>query len=137
MESQLANIPIQESTEYLIYMNDDFYVTQPMTPSDFASPLYGPVYRLAGDHWVVGSSDLDFLDKYNAETRTRVSHFTVGLISACLRVTTVDAEIRRSALLNDAKLAFPLQVTASESEIETGSRMLRIRRQFRSCKRPP
>ena len=79
IESQLVNIPNQ--SEILLYMNDDFYVGQVMVPSDFASALYGPVYRVSPTNWVHGTSDRNILFRFNSENRNRISTFTVGLIS--------------------------------------------------------
>jgi hypothetical protein len=79
MESQLVNIPHQ--SEILIYMNDDFYIGRTMAPSDFASVLYGPVYRVKVDKWLVGTSDRERLNRYNPENRNKVSEWTAGLIN--------------------------------------------------------
>ncbi|KAJ7162100.1 hypothetical protein C8R46DRAFT_1222237 [Mycena filopes] len=46
VESQLPHLDPEVVSENIIYLNDDQFLTLPLPPSAFHSPLYGPVFRL-------------------------------------------------------------------------------------------
>ncbi|GAA6005569.1 hypothetical protein JCM10207_005253 [Rhodosporidiobolus poonsookiae] len=50
IESQLASLPDIAPT--MLYLNDDFFLLQPLTISDIDSPLSGPVFRMQRDFLV-------------------------------------------------------------------------------------
>ncbi|GAA5896666.1 uncharacterized protein JCM6883_006974 [Sporobolomyces salmoneus] len=60
IESQLPNLEFDSSTA--IYLNDDFFLNQPLSVSDFESPLTGPIFRMQRD-LLVGGVDPNTIDK--------------------------------------------------------------------------
>ncbi|GAA5831300.1 hypothetical protein JCM3766R1_003003 [Sporobolomyces carnicolor] len=52
IESQLPNLELDSETA--IYLNDDFFLNEPLSVSDFESPLTGPVFRMQRDLLVGG-----------------------------------------------------------------------------------
>ncbi|KAJ6629461.1 hypothetical protein B0H10DRAFT_2208848 [Mycena sp. CBHHK59/15] len=46
VESQLPHLDPEVVSENIVYLNDDQFLTLPLPPSAFHSPLYGPVFRL-------------------------------------------------------------------------------------------
>lgn len=77
IESQLSNLP--SPAEVILYSNDDFYVRRELAQSDIATALYGTVYRLSADQWLVGALGTG-ADQYSGETRERNAHLTIGLV---------------------------------------------------------
>ncbi|KAJ6629468.1 hypothetical protein B0H10DRAFT_2208855 [Mycena sp. CBHHK59/15] len=46
VESQLPHLDPEVVSENIVYLNDNQFLTLPLPPSAFHSPLYGPVFRL-------------------------------------------------------------------------------------------
>ncbi|TKA55467.1 hypothetical protein B0A53_02393 [Rhodotorula sp. CCFEE 5036] len=65
IESQLANLDFTAKTA--LYLNDDFFLTRELAITDFASPLYGPVFRLQRDLLVTGVSPENTHDSADGE----------------------------------------------------------------------
>ncbi|BGP12927.1 hypothetical protein JCM10213_004346 [Rhodosporidiobolus nylandii] len=54
VESQFANL--EDVAPSALYLNDDFFVMQPLTTGDIESPFSGPVFRMQRDLLVTGAS---------------------------------------------------------------------------------
>ncbi|GAA5892552.1 hypothetical protein JCM6882_005645 [Rhodosporidiobolus microsporus] len=68
IESQLPNLDGAASTA--LYLNDDFFLMQPLTLTDLSSPLTGPVFRMQRDLLVGGVSPSDTHDDPDGEWRS-------------------------------------------------------------------
>lgn len=77
IESRLGTLPDAAST--VVYLNDDFYVGHTLVPSDFATLLYGPVFRLDGRKWLQGASG-ERVTSFSSETRSRNTRMTSALL---------------------------------------------------------
>lgn len=56
IESQFPHI--EEFKDTLLYLNDDYFITRHLRSGDFATVLYGPVFRIQRS-WKIGFIDLD------------------------------------------------------------------------------
>ncbi|KIY64505.1 hypothetical protein CYLTODRAFT_425139 [Cylindrobasidium torrendii FP15055 ss-10] len=107
IESQLPNLDPSTVAENFVFLNDDQFLTLPMAPSTFHTPLYGPVFRLEGlmvsgdpkgtadgnGEWRgLGWSAHQLNERFGSRKRAYVSH---------------NARSMSRPLLHEASLAFP------------------------------
>lgn len=64
IESQFTHIDAFKDT--LLYLNDDYFITRPLSAGDFATPLYGPVFRIQRN-WHIGFIDIQGWYDYTAD----------------------------------------------------------------------
>ncbi|GAA5932899.1 hypothetical protein JCM1841_005189 [Sporobolomyces salmonicolor] len=67
IESQLANIDTEATTA--LYLNDDFFLLQPLSVADVESPLSGPIFRMQRDLLVGGVAPEKVTDDGDGEWR--------------------------------------------------------------------
>lgn len=58
------------------------YIAKAVAQSDFASALYGPVYRLDYRKWFEGTDNPEELLRLKSQARGRVSAYTASLVDA-------------------------------------------------------
>ncbi|KAI0323660.1 hypothetical protein GY45DRAFT_553660 [Cubamyces sp. BRFM 1775] len=117
IESQFSHL--QDVSEIFIYMNDDFYMTAPLTPASFYTSPYGIVFRLQsglqvapgrpgpevqGEWRSMGESNALLSDRFGARRRPYVVH---------------EAKAVSFAILQELALVWP------EELAETGSHAFR------------
>ena len=64
IESQFTHIDAFKDT--VLYLNDDYFITRPLNAGAFATPLYGPVFRIQRS-WNIGLIDIQGWYDYTAD----------------------------------------------------------------------
>ncbi|CEQ42145.1 SPOSA6832_03928 [Sporobolomyces salmonicolor] len=81
IESQLANIDTEATTA--LYLNDDFFLLQPLSVADVESPLSGPIFRMQRDLLVGGVAPEKVTDDGDGEWRgLDISAWLLGAFDA-------------------------------------------------------
>ncbi|CAG8535465.1 7302_t:CDS:2, partial [Racocetra persica] len=99
IESQIMNIP--NLSDQIIYFNDDLFLGQYLTPSDFWTPLYGPVFHIepqllvspneegrpieVGEWYALHHTNKLLSERFGYRHRAYVSHSTHTLSTSILR----------------------------------------------------
>ncbi|GJE97686.1 hypothetical protein PsYK624_139070 [Phanerochaete sordida] len=99
IESQFGNLP--NVSEYLVYLNDDFYMSNPLTPRTFHTSAYGLVLRMDlgimvspekpspdephGEWRSMGESNVLLSDRFGARHRPYVLHEAKAVSMSIIR----------------------------------------------------